>query len=589
MEIKPTNLTVGQLLTNSNEQFVIPPYQRRYAWKHNQYAALFDDLFRLDMTDKHLLGTLLFNSGYFTGGLNKCEIIDGQQRIATICLLLLALKRRFEEAGDESKAEEINKYLISKNFDDVEQFKIILGDLDNPDFSCIVNNGEANKIRNRNLIDAYHHFSTCFTDFLSLKDVNKFFYKLINNCVFIRIDINDSKNVYRIFEIINNRGLRLSSTDIIKNFILGHASQLDQRILDSVKNKWSEIIVNLDGINTDKFIRHYISGVLGKKVPKSKLVIEFKQHYKNRVKDCEKISEYSLEDEYLDEEDETNNGENSTAKKNYEKNKINIVGYLKTIDAASVIYSKIINKNFDDDKINKAINDLERIQSLPANTFLINLFLRKIDTKIVYSILDKIKTFMLRRNICEFRTGELDDIFARLTKLPDENLNSSVKKYLGEHLPDDDEFRNAITKHQFKGKNKERAKYFLEEVEYVLSGNKKEYLINFSDEVHLEHIMPLNITSKKSKKEYGDWEEYLGDSGVKHKRYVWRISNLTLLSDELNIGASNNPYFKKVKFYKKSALALNDHLVSNYKQFKFKHQDQRGQDLADIALKIWRL
>lgn len=595
MEITPKDLTIGQLFANYNEQFLIPAYQRRYAWKYNQFAALFDDINKLEMNDKHLLGTVLFNSGFHKGGLNTPEIVDGQQRITTISIMLLAIKNRYDELQDDKKAEEIEKFLISKDYDEKIQNKIILGDLDNSDYDKILRNIDIDKILNHNLKDAYDYYFELLKEKYDKNDLNKFYYKLTNNCIVIRLDINDAKNVYKLFEIINNRGLRLSSTDIIKNFILGHASQLGENTLFEVKRLWAEIIVNLDRINTDNFLRQFLSSILKRKITKGSLISEFKEYYKKAVSNTEMISDYSIEDDTN--EDDTNDVEtnNDIENNGNEINtniikKIDILSFLKIIKESSKIYSDIINKTFKDIKINRSLSDLERIQSFPANIFLLDLFNRNIDKINIYKVLEQIKSFMIRRNICEYRTGELDSIFARLCKIHNNSISSNVESELSDDMPTDKEFINFFQKHQFKGKNKERAKYVLEQIEYYLTDNKNEYVINTSDEVHLEHIMPQKITTKRSKKQFGDWPDYLGsEHKSKHKRYVWRIGNLTLLSDELNLGASNNPFTRKKNFYKKSSLKLNKEIVENYRQFRFNNQEKRGIELSEIAVKIWTL
>jgi len=590
MEITPKDLTIGQLFANYNEQFCVPAYQRRYAWKDRQYEALFDDIDLLDMQDKHLFGTILFNTGFFKGGLNIPEIVDGQQRIITLSLLLLAIKNRYIELKDKKKAEEVEKYLISKDYDEKVRNKLVLGDLDNADYNQIMLDVD-NTIVNQNLLGAYKDLLEWLREFETKKELNQFYFKLTNNCIVIRLDINDAKNVYKLFEIINNRGLKLSATDIIKNFILGHASQVGDKTLDKTKRLWADIIINLDGINTDNFLRQYLASVLTAKVSKGLLVQSFKDYYKKRVKDTDMISGYGIEDEYgeEDEEDIENSADEQINVKSIIR-KVSISSFLKEIKAASNIYSKIISKNFSDKAINNSLYDLERIQSLPANIFFLSLFSHNFDINIQRKALEQIKTFMMRRNICEARTGELDSIFARLAKIEGKDILRKTKKMLEYHLPSNEEFSSSFQKHQFKGKNKERAKYVLEQIEYHLTKNKNEYVINCSEEVHLEHIMPQNIVSKKSKKIFGDWENYIGVKNKgKHLKYLWRIGNLTLLSDELNIGASNNPFFRKKSFYKQSSLALNKEIVKNYSQFKISNQEKRGKELAEIALKIWKL
>ena len=69
--------------------------------------------------------------------------------------------------------------------------------------------------------------------------------------------------------------------------------------------------------------------------------------------------------------------------------------------------------------------------------------------------------------------------------------------------------------------------------------------------MHVEHIIPQKIRTRKAKEEFGDWGSYLGSSSeALHPRYVSRIGNLTLFAGALNIGASNNPFARKKKAYK---------------------------------------
>ena len=108
-----------------------------------------------------------------------------------------------------------------------------------------------------------------------------------------------------------------------------------------------------------------------------------------------------------------------------------------------------------------------------------------------------------------------------------------------------------------------------------------------AEDVHVEHIMPQKIKTKKAKEELGDWVEYLGDRAESnHPKYVSRIGNLTLFAGALNIGASNNPFHKKRHAYRESSIKLTKELVSK-SNFKFKDIDQRSKDLAEIAVGLW--
>lgn len=593
MEITPNKLTVGQLFQNNNEQFIIPSYQRRYAWGYNQYSALFNDIQMLRDDDRHLFGMLLFHTGFLTGGINKLEMVDGQQRITTLSILFLTIKKRYKELNRKEKVSDVEKKLYCIDEKEKRQNKIILGDLDNEDYCKLVKEKDMDTVVNKKLFNAYNDLYSLIKE-LDITELNKFYNKINNITVVLRLDVSEAKDAYKLFETINNRGLRLSPTDLIKNFILGHASKLNKEILEDIKKLWTNIIVNLDNIDTNTFFRQYMCGILRKKVSQNKLVEEFKKYYFKNIKDANLITEY----QYFSEEEESEEEENNTKENNglFEGKKvlsksnelISLTLFLTKIKEASEIYKKIRFCSLEDKKANRSILNLQRIDALPSYIYLMNLLSRNLDKKEVRRILRLIEILMVRRHICKSRTGELDDLFSKLVDIKDENLYLSVSIYLKKHLPTDEEFFEKLQKFEFKGKLIDRIKYILEEIEYYIIENKNEFLINIGEDVHLEHIIPQEITTNKAKKKYGDWVNYLGKYSLsKHELYVNKIGNMTLLADELNIKASNNPFLSKRKQYKKSKIQLTQNLVK-YPNFKFKRVEERSKELANIALKIWR-
>ncbi len=597
MQITTNKFTLKQLLSSSNEQFIVPGYQRRYAWGWKQHEALFDDIDLLKEDDNHLFGMILCHTGVHTGGLNQPELVDGQQRLTTITLLLLALKRKFEALGLNKKAEEIEGLIYCTDNRDRQLYKIVLGDLDNPDYNRIfIGEGEQDII-NKKLWKAYEEYFTWIDQF-EKEEVITYYNKLINIAVIIRLDVSFAKDAYKLFESINNRGLKLSPTDIIKNFILGHASKIDNETLEKVKSLWGDIIINLDGIDTNQFLRQSMCMLLQRRVTIKGLVEEFKHYYVNHVELSELISSAELyaDDDELEDDDELDDIEDDEpaleAEKEVEKDKskkISITQFLKQVKDASLLYRKIRLREFDEDKINYRLLNLQRILSFPCYIFLLSLLKRDLLLKDKIEVLKLIETFMLRRHICQKRTGELDNIFAQLVNLPDEDIVVAVKMNLSENLPEDEEFHDYFPKHIFKGRLVDRARYVLEQIEYYIINDKGEYKLSTATDVHLEHIVPQIIITKKAKKEFGDWVDYLGENAVtKHRRYVSRIGNLTLLAGELNIKASNNPFNNKKDNYKKSNIKLNASLANHYRQFKFQQIEERGKQLTDIALKIWK-
>lgn len=610
MRITPSQLKISQLFSSKNEQFLIPAYQRRYAWVNKQIVELFEDINLLNQNDTHLLGTILFLTDIHRADINVLELVDGQQRITSLSLLFKAIQDRFIELEKEDLAREIDTYLFCQGMDRKPQHKIILGDLDGPDYSKILALENLEEIQNRNLLNAYQFFKKCISNY-DFERLNALHFKLVNNTMVIRLDIGEAKDAYKLFETINNRGLKLSSTDIIKNFLLGHASMINENVLKKVKEHWKQLIVNLDNISTDDFFRQYMAGILQRKITFTKLIGEFKKYYFRYIEEAtilpeyhsfSELEEYPTEDKgreteedeseesvLVDSELEEHNEETESKKSGNEViEKFSIVDFAKSLKDSSKIYANIVNNKFDNAKINQHIYNLQRIRSVPSYTFLLNLFQRTINDQDKISVLKLIETFMMRRHICEYRTSELDDIFPKLVTVEDENIADHVKKRLSKHLPSDEEFQTKFAKHNFKGKNVDRAKYALEQFEYHLIEDKGEYILSSGTDVHLEHIIPQTIKTKKAIREYGDWPTYLGEGAlVQHTEFVDKIGNYTLLAQELNIKASNNPFRAKKKEYKKSNIQITKQIVNNYGTFRFRQVKKRSEEFARLAPKIW--
>ncbi len=532
---------------------------------------------------------LIFHTGFYHGDINRVELVDGQQRITTLTLLLLALKKRYDEQGNLEKANEINKMLTCKGYDEVAKNKLLLGDLDNEDYETLVVNGDLERIKNKNLLNAFKWFYEWFEEYQNT-DLNRFYYKLTNVAIVIRLDVGMAQDAYKLFETINNRGLRLTPTDIIKNFLLGHAAKLSSDTLDKVKKLWAAIIVNLDGIDTDDFFRQYMCSILNRKISKTMLIHEFKSWYFKKVKESKVLAESvlytGLEEDY-DEDYDNAVEETQEEGELAEAERVSVLDLLDDIKKASNIYQKIVYERFDNPIVNRHLYNLNRILSVPTYIYLIHLFQKGLPDKLVVEILKVLETFMMRRHICEMRTSEHDDIFAKIVGIAGDNYLQTVKDFLAEYLPDDILFKDSLPKYDFKGILINRAKYILEMIEYRRLGNTGEFSINGSAEVHLEHIIPETINTRRSKSEFGDWETYLGENaGSLHRKYVHKIGNMTLLSRPLNISASNNPFNSKKEHYCRSSIGITQELVA-YEDFRFGAVEQRGKKLAEIGLQIW--
>jgi len=289
MNITPTTLTLSQLFSTANEQFSIPAYQRRYSWGGKQIADLFNDINLLDTEDSHLLGNIVCLTSSHSVGINTLELVDGQQRITSLSIFLKAIQDRYFDLKDKEIVKEIDAYLFCKGIDRKPLNKVLLGDLDNPDYINLLEKKDG--IKNDKLKEAYTLLKE-WVDELDMNELHILYYKFINKAIVVRLDVGEAKDAYKLFETINNRGLSLNATDIIKNFLLGHASSINQATLTEVQKNWKQLIINLDGIDTNNFFRQFMCGKLNRKITNTYLIDEFKKYYVNIVQEATTLNEY---------------------------------------------------------------------------------------------------------------------------------------------------------------------------------------------------------------------------------------------------------------------------------------------------------
>src|ERR1700722_18289796 len=104
MKITPTSLTINQLFGATNEQYVVPTYQRRYSWNEKQIMEMIEDVGLIEDGDTHLLGSIVCLAGHHKAGVNQLDLVDGQQRLTTVAILLECIRQHLEESGKQQEA-----------------------------------------------------------------------------------------------------------------------------------------------------------------------------------------------------------------------------------------------------------------------------------------------------------------------------------------------------------------------------------------------------------------------------------------------------------------------------------------------------
>src|SRR3989344_7492854 len=115
MGLKADTRKILHLFNTPNEVFQIPIYQREYSWEISHWSELWEDISGLKKDDAHFLGTIVTISETHQPGLNYFQVVDGQQRLTTLLILLIALKDTYLEKGEKDYADYLNRLLFSSD------------------------------------------------------------------------------------------------------------------------------------------------------------------------------------------------------------------------------------------------------------------------------------------------------------------------------------------------------------------------------------------------------------------------------------------------------------------------------------------
>jgi hypothetical protein len=588
MKITPNSLTVTQLFSSGNEQYVIPAYQRRYSWQERQVWELIDDIRLLEENDTHLLGSIVCLAGHHTAGINSLELVDGQQRLTTMMVIMECIRQRLEALEEVEEVSDLGRLLTCKALGGKPLRKVTLDSIDSEEFERLVQGDHSKPYKNANLQKTFYIVRN-WIESQENEKLAAFLYRLKNQSMVIRLDVSDAKDAFKLFETINNRGLRLSPTDIIKNFLLGNAARFGPEALLAARTTWSDLIVNLDGTSADSFFRYYLMSLLRRRVTDGEVVAQFKRLFMGRVAEAIELPERhlyadveELEDEHIEPVTEVNDRVAVVT-----DSRIKFKTFLSQLLASTRVYGELVLGKTGEARIDRHLRNLRMIKAVQTYGYLMHLKCGKCSDKALLEVICLTEAFVLRRHVCKERANETEALFAKLCAINPADPVAATKNAYRELCPSDDKFSKELVTADFPPNLIDRARYCLEQIEVHSYGQHAELQVLGAQDVHVEHIIPQKIKTKRAKDEFGDWVEYLGPKAeAMHPSYVGRLGNLTLFAGALNIGASNNPFHKKRKSYKESGIELT-RALSRMANFRFRDVEKRSKALASLAVSIW--
>ncbi|MDU9791074.1 DUF262 and DUF1524 domain-containing protein [Helicobacter pylori] len=528
---------------NQNNQFVIPIYQRLYSWKKEQCEQLWDDIIKIGGNDKmngHFIGSILYARVDATHS-SPLLIIDGQQRLTTIMLLFIALRNH---SSDEVKRKEIESYLINSDKDGDKKFRLILSESDKDTLLFLIDKNKRKPsepslkiMENFKLFEEWIRKNT---------DKLETIFKGLEKLMIVWIALEKGKDDPQlIFESMNSKGIELTQTDLIKNYILMGLDPEKQKIF--YKKYWRAMEEDFEQNEKlfNQFVRHYLT-IKTRGIPNINKVYEaFKRYQQER----------GIETEAL----------------------------LQDLQKYFGYFCQIAFKKEDKKDLKKALSFLVDLEMDVIYPLLLELYSDYSDGVLskqdFIPIIYLTESYICRRAVCGLGTNSLNKVFPFVTKkINKDQYLESIKVHFGyltekQRFPNNDEFKEHFITIDFY--HFQKREYFLERLENF---ERKERV--YAHEYTTEHIMPQTLNE--------EWERDLGGNfQAIHDKYLHTIGNLTKTG--YNSEYKNNSFQEKIdmeKGFKQSPLKLNQSL-KDLESFGEEQIKKRANDLADWALKIW--
>ena len=274
-DITGDDKTLEVLLSGS--AFGIDYYQREYRWKRKQLQELVDDLHGqfsqtwspgtpLEKQSKYFLGSIVISK---SGDMRN--IVDGQQRITTLTLLLIHLNHLQKDIANP--VEDLPRLIYAQE-PDGKKFKLDIEER-NPCMSALLNgdgyNPEGQSESVKNLVERYDDLQEIFPKNLSDDELRMFIWWIIRNVKLIEITANDDGDAYTIFETMNDRGLSLTATDMLKGYLLANIEDPSKRVEADklIKSYLSKFVVHGKEIDAD-FFKAWLRSQYAKKIRERK-------------------------------------------------------------------------------------------------------------------------------------------------------------------------------------------------------------------------------------------------------------------------------------------------------------------------------
>lgn len=522
----PNERHLLDLLSNNDVTFFIPPYQRNYEWGEDQCDVFYKDIIKVvrdnkaGNTSEHFFGTVTyFQKETAFGQPNKLVLIDGQQRITTTMLFLVALRDVLGSPDIKRYIE--TKFLRNDNVADDSEYKIKLKQVETDwgiYVDIILGNNIHEKSKNSAVYRNYAYFKNKLKDLSSTEEFNieEIIEYGLSKFSVVTVELQPERNPWEnpqeIFESMNSLGKPLSLADLVRNYILLGIDPDEQEFL--YKNYW---------LHMEEILPHIVSGYIR----------DYMQY--NQAKAFKQATEKNYKELY------------SNFKAIFGGQDAKVL--LKSLNECSDEYASVVlGAPSGSEVIDKCLEDIRAIDVSTAYSFLMGLLVEWHDEKLLTSelhdILNVFIIYLVRRRITGLAAAENKNFPALVRKIPNLINASDKRKAMFEvlssmenslRLPNDIELERALSTMNFY--NFRYCKFVLSLVEEAITKFRPD---KNDSKLQIEHIMPQTLNA--------EWRLELGENADDiHQALLNNIGNLTLIRHNQELG--NKVFAEKKAIY----------------------------------------
>lgn len=533
------------IIKKTDVQYTIPVYQRNYTWEKENCELLYNDIVSSIKNERnHFLGSLVYSTTK-RNDIKSCPIIDGQQRLTTIMLLLKAIDDLIKDPENITK-KKIRQNIYNENCEERYKLKLKNSDNDNSELEKVLMGNTTNLDTSSKVVINYNHFKSLIKKTVeSEKWSPDKLVEGIDRLEIVEIVLNEGDSPQKIFESINSTGVKLTTADLIRNFLLMGILDVGKQA-EVYKNYWVTIESLIGKDNIEKFFYDFLVSKDTRYIEEKRVYENFKKYYINRnIVGIEGIENIFTEivryaqyykllvlNDSKDYDEETNNLCNIF---NILQHRTIYPFMLKVCnDFDDIRKLHIINKNDEGQDVKVELSKEEN-----------NLLIER--EKEFNNIIKLFGNYAMRRNIANVASSSLRRFYASLyNKIFEKNKSNyncyfkACEAYLctlktEDRMPNDNTFKEGLLySNMYVAAKTKILRYFFDLIE-----NSGKEPVDMS-ELTIEHIMPETLSSQ--------WKNSLGGNFQEiYDKYVHTLGNLSITG--YNSEYSNDPFLSKKKRY----------------------------------------